>query len=321
MDINFFATFSNGVVWGWPIAVYLLLAGISGGAVIVAVLMRYYKKEKFFSPLFKSACILAFVSILIGMIFLVGDLDRPLKFWKILINYNFKSVMSIGVIALCIYIPLCFVLCLYSFENEISNFISKKITFLDGIFKILMKILNYISPLVIFLSLVFAVIICAYTGFLISVLVRFPILNTAVLPALFVASGLSAGISGSSLISVLCFKENFHNEDLKILHKIEWPVMASEILLIFMIFVSLLIGNDAQKMASFAFVNGFWAKFFWIGVVGFGFLIPIILNFLLGKKVANSFFTFWIAGICGVVGVLLLRIFILYAGQTYTIFI
>lgn len=32
--LNFTATFSHGVEWGWPIAVYLLLAGMSGGALI-----------------------------------------------------------------------------------------------------------------------------------------------------------------------------------------------------------------------------------------------------------------------------------------------
>ena len=45
-------------------------------------------------------------------------------------------------------------------------------------------------------------------------LIRFPLLNTAVLPALFIASGLSAGISGSSLIAALFFKEDPHSSDL-----------------------------------------------------------------------------------------------------------
>ena len=43
--INFTATFSHGVEWGWPIAVYLLLAGMSGGALVVAILVKFYKKQ------------------------------------------------------------------------------------------------------------------------------------------------------------------------------------------------------------------------------------------------------------------------------------
>lgn len=33
--IEFTVGFSHGVEWGWPIGVYLLLAGISGGALIL----------------------------------------------------------------------------------------------------------------------------------------------------------------------------------------------------------------------------------------------------------------------------------------------
>ena len=50
-----------------------------------------------------------------------------------------------------------------------------------------------------------------------------------------------------------------------------------------------------------------------------GFVVPFVLNFALGKSVANLKFSFYISSIAAVVGVLLLRIFILYAGQTYGI--
>ncbi|MBR8461327.1 polysulfide reductase NrfD [Campylobacter sp. faydin G-24] len=314
--INFTQTFSHGaVIWHWPIAVYLLLAGMSGGALIVAIMIKYYKKQTGITPLFKAASSLALVTILLGMVCLVGDLDRPLLFWKILINYNFKSVMSIGVAALCIYIPLCFVMCIYAFEEELKK------TPLKRLVEILMAILNPLRKPLYTLALIFAIAVCAYTGFLISVLVRFPILNTAVLPALFVASGLSAGIAGSSLIATACFKEETHSSDMKILHTIEWPVLVAEILLITMLFVSLIIGSEVQKIASTAFLDGFYAKMFWIGVVGIGFVAPIVINFCLGKKFASTHFAFYLSAIASIIGVLMLRMFILYAGQTYSILI
>ncbi|CAD7289248.1 NrfD/PsrC family molybdoenzyme membrane anchor subunit [Campylobacter suis] len=313
--INFTETFSHGaVVWHWPIAVYLLLAGMSGGALIVAILIRYYKKQCEITPLFKGASLLSLVTILLGMVCLVADLDRPLLFWKILINYNFNSVMSIGVAALCIYIPLSFVMCLYAFEKELLGF-----GIFSGLIKFIMAIVNAIRPLVFVLTLIFAVAICAYTGFLISVLVRFPILNTAVLPALFVASGLSAGIAGSSIIAALFFGEDTHSSDMKTLHTIEWPVLVAEILLISMLFVSLIIGSDVQKAASVAFFDGFYAKMFWIGVMGVGFGLPLVLNFCLGKTFAHTRLAFYVSALASIVGVLMLRMFILYAGQTYSI--
>ena len=90
--------------------------------------------------------------------------------------------MSIGVAALLFYIPLLFVLTLVVYRD--------------------LPILKFLKPLTDFLAnfrtvldwlvMILALVICAYTGFLISALIRFLLINTAVLPALFVASGFSA---------------------------------------------------------------------------------------------------------------------------------
>lgn len=318
-DINFTVGFSHGVEWGWPIAVYLLLAGISGGALIVALMIRYYKKQKEDTPLLKAASLVAFVTIAIGMVFLVGDLDKPLYFWKILINYNLTSVMSIGVLAISVYIPLTLIMCLYVFEKEILSYIPQNKAKLVDYFVLLMGILKKLRPLVEVLSVVFAIIICAYTGFLISVLVRFPILNTAILPALFVVSGLSAGTASASLMAALLFKEDTHSSDLKTLHTIEWPIMATEIMFIAMLFVSLLVGNEFQKTTLSAFTNGAFSSLFWVGVIGIGFIVPLLLNFGFGKKVASSHVVFYCSCAASIIGVLCLRIFIIYAGQTFSV--
>ena len=311
--IEFTVGFSHGVEWGWPIGVYLLLAGISGGALIIALAIRYYKHQKEETPLLKAASLVSFVTIVIGMVFLVADLEKPLYFWKILINYNFLSVMSIGVLALCIYIPLTFLELVLVFESSIVEKLGK--TPLSKLFFIF-PLLRKMRPMIEALAFIFAIIVCAYTGFLISVLVRFPLLNTAILPALFVVSGLSAGLGASSLIAAYCFGADKHSGDLKTLHTIEWPIMALEMLLLFMLFISLIVGTDMDKQSAAAFCTGAYANLFWIGVVGIGFCIPLIFNFLLGKSVAHSSMTFYLSGLASIIGVLSLRLFILYAGQT-----
>ena len=149
------------------------------------------------------------------------------------------------------------------------------------------------------------------TGFLISALIRFPLINTAVLPALFIASGLSAGAAAAKLVAVGCFGEEEHSADMKLLHGAEWPIMAAEALCIFMIAVSLISGNAAAQAAVEAFVSGTWSTVFWVGVVGVGFVLPVLLNFV--KSTAS----FYLAGLCSVVGMLCLRHFILYAGQIF----
>ena len=85
----------------------------------------------------------------------------------------------------------------------------------------------------------------------------------------------------------------------------------AEALCIFMIAVSLISGNAAAQAAVEAFVSGTWSTVFWVGVVGVGFVLPVLLNFV--KSTAS----FYLAGLCSVVGMLCLRHFILYAGQIF----
>lgn len=228
--IDFTIGFSESVAWPWPIAVYLFLAGISGGAFASAALVRIFRKQREITPLLKSASFLALGTILLGMICLVFDLTKPLDFWKILIFYNPASVMSIGVMALLVYIPVMFLVslvCLGDFAG-IAKAIAE--TWIEKLIGLLRRFL----PVLVWIGLVMALTVCAYTGFLISALIRFPLINTSVLPALFVASGLSAGIACNQLGAVL-LGDSFESRDVHVMHTAEWPVMAAEALCIFMI--------------------------------------------------------------------------------------
>ena len=132
MDIamNFTLGLSQGIAWPWPIAVYL--AGISGGAVAVALMLNRYRNQVAENtPVLKAATLVGFVTIVLGMICLVADLTNPLVFWRILIYYNLTSVMSLGVIALLFYIPLVFVLMLVAFRKEVKG--CGALAWLDGI--------------------------------------------------------------------------------------------------------------------------------------------------------------------------------------------
>ena len=270
MDItmNFTLGLTQGISWPWPIAVYLFLAGISGGAVAVAIMLNLYKKQTAQNtPILKAASLIGAVTIILGMVCLVADLTNPLWFWRILVYYNLTSVMSLGVIALIVYIPLVCILTLVAVRD------SFKIGFLDGLIG---WFDNHRCGLQ-WITLVFALTICAYTGFLISALIRFPLINQAVLPALFVASGLSAGTAAAKMVAAGMFGEDQHSADQKVLHGAEWPIMAAEALCIFMIAVALFTGNAAAQHAAQAFCTGTWATLFWVGVVGIGFVIPVVL--------------------------------------------
>lgn len=308
MDMNFTLGLSEGISWPWPIAVYLFLAGISGGAVAAAVILNLYRgRSAEDTPVLKAASVIGAVTILLGMVCLVLDLTNPFNFWRILVYYNPTSVMSLGVMALLVYIPSVCLLTLMVLRDLLPRlglgFLSGVAGWLDAHRKALLWIV-----------LVMALTICAYTGFLISALIRFPLINQSVLPALFVASGLSAGMAAAKAIAVASFGDHEDSDDQHLLHKAEWPVMAAEALCLFMIAVALINGNAGAQAAFSAFTTGTWAVVFWVGTVGVGFAAPLLLG-----RIRGGLTTFYLSAACSVAGMMCLRLFILYAGQLHSL--
>ena len=268
--IDFTTGLSGSVAWPWPIAVYLFLAGISGGAVALAIIINLYKRTHADNPQMKAATMVGLVTILLGMVCLVLDLTDPFNFWRILIFYNPTSVMSIGVAALLFYIPLLFVLTLLVFRD--------------------LPILKFLKPL---------------TDFLAHFRV---VLDSVVLPALFVASGFSAGCAAIRLFAN-CFGAEREDSSMHILHVAEYPIILVEAMCIFMIAVSLITGTEVAKIAFSAFTTGVWAWVFWLGAIFVGMIVPITLSFF------RSAACFYLSCISAIAGMMCLRLFILYAGQ------
>ena len=98
-----------------------------------------------------------------------------------------------------------------------------------------------------------------------------------------------------------------------VLHRAEYPIMAAELFCIFRIAMAMVLGNEGQQLAAAAFTTGTWATLFWCGVIGVGFVLPLIASF--GKS-AGAFCLGALASICGM---MCLRVFILYAGQTFVL--
>lgn len=301
----------NPIVWHWVIAVYLFLAGLSAGSILIGIGLHWNDKtipdwdtEK---PILKAAALIAPAAICLGLACLILDLTKPFHFWMILIKYNFTSVMALGVIALLIYTPLAFAYALIVFRNELARFpllasIGEKLL-------VVRKALEYFLVLM-------AVVVGIYTGFLLSAMNAYPMLNTAVLPALFLFSALSAGAAANNLVSISFFKGNMGDDQAKTMHKLEVPVISFEILFLTLLFIGLYFRGGAALEAVASLITGIWATVFWVGVVFMGFGIPLF-SMILPNSLKHSRGLAIFVAFCSLSGVLALRHFILYAGQSY----
>lgn len=303
------------LVWDWPIAIYLFLVGISAGLVTLSALLRRYHPEQATadSTLMRTTLILAPCTIIFGLLILIFHLTRPWTFWKLMFHYSFTSVMSVGVMLFQVYMAALAVWLANIFSEQVIVLQQRWLPKLT----LVPRVLGWLAPMQKSLDIVMlllAVMLGAYTGFLLSALKTYPLLNNPILPALFLFSGVSSG-AAVALIAMACrYRRNPHSEEAHFVHRVETPVVWLEIFLLFAFFIGLALGDDGKQRALVAAVGGgFWAVWFWLGVVGIGLILPLLLKSW-ANRLHSPYGVLAVAGM-SLGGVLLLRFFILYAGQ------
>ncbi|GIU28794.1 cytochrome c nitrite reductase subunit NrfD [Shewanella sp. MBTL60-007] len=303
----------DSLIWHWPIAIYLFLAGVSAGAICFAVLLKHFKlgADAYKSGFVQAACLIAPLAVFAGLGILVIDLTKPFDFWKILLFYNPTSVMSVGVAVLMVYQVALFAWLACVFKVPVLNWCKGRWPIVDKLFNAIAKHEASITGFLVILALSLG----AYTGFLLSALTTYPMLNNPVLPLLFLVSGLSSGAAGTLLGGVL-LNGNPDGKEVHFIHNIEIPMILVEIVLIFTFFAGLILtGGQSQVAALTAIGEGFWGWIFWAGIVVVGLSMPLAFNLFMKASSKRKFSYVAITASCSLVGVLLLRNFILYTGQ------
>jgi len=306
------------LVWDSSIAIYLFLLGISSGAVQLAVAFRNTSAVKLEKPsqnwVIRSGVILGFVPVLIGLTLLIFHLARPWTFWKLMFHYQFHSVMSMGVMLFQVYLLILAIWSAIIFKDELSLLIDRFIPVLNFLIKWIGAIQKWLKPVEVVLF-VLAAVLGAYTGFLLSALISYPMLNNPVLPALFLASGTSSGIAATFLMILLAGKLAGDSHEIHFIHKFEVPIMVTELGLLVCFFVGLYFGGGIKVVALKNALTGFWGVVFWLGVFLIGIIIPLIANLFVNDKWKYNRNFIILVSIFDLIGVLCLRYFILYAGQ------
>ena len=133
---------------------------------------------------------------------------------------------------------------------------------------------------------------------------------------MFLASALSVGSAGNILVATLFFNKQ-GSDCIDQVHRIEYPVAFNELLCLVLLFVGLNFSGPAAQAATAAITTGNWASVFWVGVIGLGLLVPVLSSVFAPKSIKHTK-GFLITVCCSTItGVLALRHFVVYAGQSY----
>ncbi|MEE3650558.1 MULTISPECIES: cytochrome c nitrite reductase subunit NrfD [unclassified Brenneria] len=306
------------LVWDWPIAIYLLLVGISAGMVSLSILIKYYVPAEYngSNNIIKSTAVIAPLAVIIGLLILIFHLTRPMTFWYLMVFYSPTSIMSLGVMLFQIYFVAIALWIINLYRSELLHLIETKIhrPALTALAQKITAAIANKAGLIEKTLLVLAILLGCYTGFLLSALKSFPLLNNPVLPVLFLASGTTSGIAVAMLASAMNRHASGNTATMRFIHKIENPVIYAEVFLLFAFFVGLFLGGGQKAVAAHTALTGFWGGVFWIGIVGLGIVVPLLASFL-GKNHEPGRMNLAAMAALSLLGVFLLRMFVLYAGQ------
>lgn len=287
IDINDFTAQVQVAHWGWTIALFLWLVGLSG----MGMFLNYWIREK-------TWVLICTVAGWLGTFLVISHLARltnlPIAVINTLLDFsfNFSSWMFIGI---CLLIVQCSFTLFYTlvlfgvvFKNE-----TFKTLVLGNAFNRLMAVVGVAATI--------------YSGFLLTQAVGVTLWNTALLPLLWIMSGMACSIGA---IELLMIAGRLPREKVFWSRRTALWVEAVELFTIFaFVHVALSSTSAAARAGADAMLSGPTSSMFWFGVVIFGSVIPLGLNLLTRSHKALA-----VSAVLGIVGALLLRATVLFSG-------
>ncbi len=259
--------------WGFPVALYLFVGGLSAAAYYVGVIADLVSKGRF-RNMAKVGSYIVLAPICLGLFMLLIDLGKPLSFWHLLVQagplnngliFRASSVMSVGTWLLVAFSLLCGVAYPLMWLAE-----DKKIPFLSGLAG-----REGLRRTVGILGLPFALMVAAYTGVLLAVSAKPVWADTPLLPMLFVVSATSTGIA--AIILALYFFKQDDCESIKRLEKGDSILIKLELAVVGMLTVWLLFSPSAAGLMKNLLI-GDYAVFLWLGFIIPGLLLPLLMQ-------------------------------------------
>lgn len=238
----------KGILWGWEVAAYILTKSIASGAVIVLFLglLMGYPASDFveYATLFSSLLFLAFTGLL-----LIKDLDQPSRFLYVLLRPQWKSWLTRGGYAITL------------FGGFTSLWIASKY------FQ-----LNFLMEAVQYFSVISAVVVAIYTAFLFAQAKGRDFWQSPTMVLHMLVHSLITGCGLMLILSTITEMDpNFLNLNKNVL-------IGSILFNLVLMLVELTITHPTQdaKTVVEMITKGRYKKMFWMGVIVFGNILPLL---------------------------------------------
>jgi len=306
------ANYGELIVWGLWVAMYIYFIGLSAGAFLISALVYAFGVERF-RPIARLALFTALIALLMALLHIWFDLGHMARFYEVYTRPHFYSMMAWMVWLYTSY----FVLLLFEFWYETrQDFIrwGKKPGLTGWLSRLLalgskdmspesrkrdMKVVKVLGSIGVPLAIMFH----GGVGALFGVISARPAWHSGLYPLLFLVSALVSG--GGLITAIYAFiapnrGTAKHTSLVSDLGKLVLGLVLLDIIFTFAEYSIALYGSIPGDVAPLLQVmtGPFWYVF-WIGQVGLGMVVPLILLTL--KSTKTNVFWVGLAGLSIVV--------------------
>lgn len=286
--------------WRWLIVFYFFLGGIAGGAYLIAALIDLFGRP-WDRPLARLGYLVALPLTVICGILLVVDLNRPLRFWHMLLAsetltpiFKLWSPMSVGAWALLafgFFTLLSFLAALAADDGWLRYPALTRL-----------RPPGILGTIVVVLGGLLGFFIAGYTGVLLAVTNRPIWSDTSLIGLVFLISSAS---TGAAVLMLLARRRAVANaEGLHALERFDAWMLLFEMVAIVALVVSL--GSLARLWLNT------WGVLLVLGVVGLGIVAPLLLY----RRGRASGLASAAAAVLVLVGGFLLRVVIVLSSES-----
>jgi len=277
------------VGWGWDIAAFLWLAGMSGmAAAIYAALVHGGLMSDARRKAYSWAL---FVGIAAALVLVVSDLSRPYNLMNAMLLSLEQGTFGIGRSWMAIGIVLLAIMALMSLALLVSSYAGGILSPLRG------RAYSYAM-------LAVGILVTMYSGFLLAAAPGQPFWNTPLLPLLWLASGTTAAMG---LSEIMLYRTG---EDRELSTRISLYGAFAELVELLTLSAYMYMSYAAMgvgaHIAAEQMLFGPLSYITWIGVVALGIVGPMISEFVFAKYRYSGYALLAVA-VLVIAGALLLR--------------
>ncbi|HEU4400993.1 MAG TPA: NrfD/PsrC family molybdoenzyme membrane anchor subunit [Candidatus Polarisedimenticolia bacterium] len=247
--------------WGLLVVTYLMLGGLSAGAMVISGLATYFGRQERYTVLARLGAFVAPFPVLLGSALLVFDLGRPLHFWKLFFAFEPQSPMWVGTWLLTLFtlVSLAY----------LDLFLPERLRLWNPARIEVWKNLLAAAGLPIGLG------VGIYTGVLLGAVPARPFWNTPMVAQLFLFSALSTA-SALLMILVPAFERGAEaDEGRRLLVSADVIFILLELLIIVPYILHGELSTRSARESLLMILGGPFTGLFWIGVVLLGLLVPL----------------------------------------------